>query len=86
MYLFAFTDNCPQDYDKPEHIADPDAEKPEDWDDDVDGEWEAPMIDNPDFKVWKRARVCCKSNTLTPEQVQQRLFYLVLLLTYQGKP
>eukprot|EP00976_Prorocentrum_cordatum_P069251 1179467-Prorocentrum_minimum.AAC.6 len=30
-------------------IADPEAEKPEDWDDEDDGEWEAPMIDNPDF-------------------------------------
>ena len=31
-------------------IPDPDATKPEDWDDEDDGEWEAPMIDNPDFK------------------------------------
>lgn len=31
-------------------IADPDAERPEDWDDELDGEWEAPMIDNPDYK------------------------------------
>ena len=34
----------------PEHIADPDATKPDDWDDDMDGEWEPPMVDNPDFK------------------------------------
>ena len=40
-----------QDYDKPEYIADPDATKPEDWDDDTDGEWEPPMITNPEFKV-----------------------------------
>ena len=40
----------PEDWDKPEHIADPDATKPDDWDDDMDGEWEAPMVDNPDFK------------------------------------
>merc|ERR1719446_532005 len=33
-----------------EKIADPDATKPEDWDDEDDGEWEAPLIDNPDFK------------------------------------
>ncbi|CAB0041816.1 unnamed protein product [Trichogramma brassicae] len=26
------------------------AAKPEDWDDEMDGEWEAPMIDNPEFK------------------------------------
>jgi len=44
----------PEDWDKPEHIADPDATKPDDWDDDMDGEWEPPMVDNPDFKGdWK---------------------------------
>jgi len=31
-------------------IADKDATKPEDWDDELDGEWEAPQIPNPDFK------------------------------------
>ena len=41
----------PEDWDKPEHIADPDAKKPEDWDDEMDGEWEAAMIDNPEYKV-----------------------------------
>merc|ERR1719264_451864 len=40
----------PEDWDKAEHIADPDATKPEDWDDEMDGEWEPPMIDNPDYK------------------------------------
>jgi len=44
-------DNKPEDWDKPEHIPDPEATKPEDWDDEMDGEWEAPMIDNPDYKV-----------------------------------
>ena len=39
-----------QDWDQPEYIPDPDAEKPEDWDDDMDGEWEPPMIPNPDYK------------------------------------
>jgi len=43
-------DKKPEDWDQPEHIADPDAKKPEDWDDDMDGEWEAPMIDNPEYK------------------------------------
>lgn len=33
-----------------EEIADPDAVKPEDWDDEDDGEWEAPMMDNPEYK------------------------------------
>jgi len=37
-----------------EKIPDPEASKPEDWDDEEDGEWEAPMIDNPDYKgEWK---------------------------------
>ncbi|KAH8349330.1 hypothetical protein KR084_007529 [Drosophila pseudotakahashii] len=40
----------PEDWDKAEHIPDPDATKPEDWDDEMDGEWEPPMIDNPEFK------------------------------------
>jgi len=41
----------PDGYDDiPAQIADPDATKPDDWDDEDDGEWEAPLIDNPDFK------------------------------------
>merc|ERR1712048_1528399 len=36
--------------DIPEEIPDPDARKPEDWDDEDDGEWEAPMIDNPAYE------------------------------------
>lgn len=41
-----------QDWDKPETIPDPDAKKPDDWDEDMDGEWEPPMITNPEYKVW----------------------------------
>lgn len=44
-------DSKPEDWDKPEHIPDPDAKKPDDWDDEMDGEWEPPMIDNPEYKV-----------------------------------
>ena len=33
--------------DEPEQIPDPEAVKPEDWDDEEDGEWEAPVIENP---------------------------------------
>jgi hypothetical protein len=33
--------------DAPAQIPDPEAEQPEDWDVEEDGEWEAPMIDNP---------------------------------------
>ena len=43
-------DTQPEDWEKPEHIADPDAEKPDDWDDDMDGDWEPPMVDNPEYK------------------------------------
>jgi len=48
----------PEDWDKPEHIADPEAKKPEDWDDEMDGEWEAAMIDNPEYKgEWKPKQI-----------------------------
>jgi calreticulin len=48
------SDTKPEDWDVPEHIADPDADKPDDWDEEMDGEWEPPQIDNPDFKGdWK---------------------------------
>lgn len=43
-------DKKPEDWEKPEHIPDPDATKPDDWDDEMDGEWEPPMIDNPEYK------------------------------------
>jgi calreticulin len=48
-------DKKPEGWDDiPSQIPDPDATKPEDWDDEDDGEWEAPMIDNPEYKgVWK---------------------------------
>jgi len=49
------TDKKPEGWDDiPAEIPDPDAKKPEDWDDDLDGEWEAPTIDNPEYKgEWK---------------------------------
>lgn len=51
-------DSKPEDWDKPEHIPDPDAKKPEDWDDEMDGEWEPPMIDNPEYKgEWKPKQI-----------------------------
>merc|ERR1712196_744301 len=48
-------DKKPDGYDDiPAKIADPKATKPDDWDDESDGTWEAPQIDNPDFKgVWE---------------------------------
>merc|ERR1712200_212385 len=48
----------PEDWEKPEHIVDPEAKKPEDWDDEMDGEWEPPMIDNPEYKgEWKPKQI-----------------------------
>merc|ERR1719487_2069613 len=52
-------DKKPEGYDKiPAKIADPKAKKPDDWDDESDGAWEAPQIDNPEFKgPWKAKRI-----------------------------
>lgn len=49
------TDVKPEGYDDiAAEIPDPSAEKPDDWDTEEDGEWEPPMIDNPEFKgAWK---------------------------------
>jgi len=39
-------------------IDDPEAVKPEDWDDEADGEWEPPLVDNPEYKgEWKANRI-----------------------------
>merc|ERR1712139_512316 len=40
----------PADWVDEKRIVDKDAKKPEEWEDDEDGEWEAPHIDNPEFK------------------------------------
>jgi hypothetical protein len=43
--------------DIPPTIADPKAKKPKDWSDEDDGEWEAPMVPNPEYKgEWKAKR------------------------------
>jgi len=49
----------PADWDSiPAQIADPEASKPSDWDDELDGEWTAPMIENPDYKgEWKAKQI-----------------------------
>jgi calreticulin len=48
----------PEDWVTEEEIVDPEAEQPEDWDEEMDGEWEAPMISNPDFKgEWAAKKV-----------------------------
>merc|ERR1712139_216685 len=43
-------DKKPDDWTDEKRIVDEEAKKPDDWDDEEDGEWEAPMKDNPDYK------------------------------------
>jgi len=51
-------DTKPDDWADEKRILDEEAKKPDDWDDEEDGEWEAPMKDNPDFKgEWKAKRI-----------------------------
>merc|ERR1712233_295058 len=46
------------DFLAPKKIKDPAQSKPEDWDDEADGTWEPPLIDNPEFKgEWKAKRI-----------------------------
>merc|ERR1712050_822153 len=48
----------PDDWVEEKLIVDSEAKKPDDWDDEEDGEWEAPMKDNPDFKgEWVAKRI-----------------------------
>merc|ERR1712244_52697 len=48
----------PADWVDDEEMDDPDATKPDDWDDEEDGEWQAPQIDNPEYKgEWKPDRI-----------------------------
>merc|ERR1712070_1139966 len=43
---------------KAKEISDPDDKKPDDWDDEEDGEWEAPMKDNDAYKGdWYAKRI-----------------------------
>merc|ERR1712176_1391249 len=43
-------DAKPEDWVTEKRIVDAEAKKPDDWDDEEDGEWEAPMKDNPEYK------------------------------------
>merc|ERR1711982_236055 len=48
----------PGDWVEEKRIVDPAAKKPDDWDDEEDGEWEAPMIDNAEYKgEWSVKRI-----------------------------
>jgi calreticulin len=51
-------DKKPADWVEDKRIVDSEATKPDDWDDEEDGEWEAPMKDNPDYKGdWSVKRI-----------------------------
>merc|ERR1712188_23642 len=51
-------DKKPDDWVTEKRIVDPEAKKPDDWDDEDDGEWEAPMKDNPEYKGdWSVKRI-----------------------------
>merc|ERR1712141_944163 len=51
-------DKKPDGWVEEKRIVDSSASRPDDWDDEEDGEWEAPMIDNPDFKgEWSVKRI-----------------------------
>merc|ERR1711948_200690 len=51
-------DKKPDDWTDEKRIVDDDAKKPDDWDDEEDGEWEAPMKDNPAYKgVWEAKKI-----------------------------
>jgi len=44
--------------DIPQETVDPEAAKPEDWDDELDGDWEAPKVPNPEFKgPWRPKQI-----------------------------
>merc|ERR1712097_91698 len=48
----------PDDWVTEKRTVDAEAKKPDDWDDEEDGEWEAPMKDNPEYKGdWKAKRI-----------------------------
>merc|ERR1712125_185369 len=51
-------DKKPDDWVEEQRMVDADAKKPDDWDDEEDGEWEAPMKDNPEYKgAWSVKRI-----------------------------
>merc|ERR1711920_334094 len=51
-------DAKPDDWVEEKRIVDSEAKKPDDWDDEEDGEWEAPMKDNPEYKgEWFAKRI-----------------------------
>mmetsp|Transcript_121585 Transcript_121585/g.330311 ORF Transcript_121585/g.330311 Transcript_121585/m.330311 type:complete len:390 (+) Transcript_121585:152-1321(+) len=52
------SDVKPADWVDEKKIRDPTSSRPEEWDDDEDGEYEAPLIDNPEYKgQWSAKKV-----------------------------
>lgn len=48
----------PEDWVDEKRLVDDEAQKPKDWDDEEDGDWEAPMKDNPEYKGdWNANRI-----------------------------
>eukprot|EP00756_Hemistasia_phaeocysticola_P048242 Hpha_TRINITY_DN22674_c0_g1::TRINITY_DN22674_c0_g1_i1::g.192748::m.192748/K08057/CALR; calreticulin len=59
----------PADWDQPKMIPDPAGERPDDWSDEDDGEWEATQIQNPAFKgEWVQERM----STLIPDPADEK--------------
>ena len=59
--------------DIPEMIKDPEAAKPEDWDDEDDGEWEAPSIANPAYAgAWTQKEIDNPAYKVGQQQLQLR--------------
>merc|ERR1712166_770524 len=51
-------DAKPDDWVTEKRMVDEEAKKPDDWDDEEDGEWEAPMKDNAEYKgVWEAKKI-----------------------------
>nr|XP_028589343.1 calreticulin-like isoform X3 [Podarcis muralis] len=52
-YLIKKNITC-EDWDQPERIPDPNVTKPDDWDEEMDGEWAPPSVPNPEYRgIWK---------------------------------
>ncbi|KAJ3440222.1 calnexin 14d-related [Anaeramoeba flamelloides] len=69
----------PEDWVDDEFIPNEEAEEPEDWDEDEDGEWERPMIANPEFTgKWNQPMIDNPEykGEWTPKQIPNPDYYL----------
>jgi hypothetical protein len=59
--IIAITTTQPEGWldDEPEMVADPEAAEPEDWDEEEDGAWEAPMVFNPKVRCVQHMGCMC---------------------------